>query len=107
MLILTTLGRRCGKRQAVPLLYLEIDHDLVAIASYGGRPHHPDWFRNLEAQPEAEAQIRGARRPVRASVTEGQERDDLWQAAVAAYEGYAAYQRKAGRIIPVVVLEAA
>ena len=105
MLILTTLGRRSGKRHAVPLLYIQIDDDLVVIASYGGRPHHPDWFHNLEARPEAEVQIGRVRRQVRARVTKGPERDGLWQTVLAAYEGYAGYQRKTERVIPVVVLE--
>jgi deazaflavin-dependent oxidoreductase (nitroreductase family) len=105
MLLLTTRGHRSGGRHAVPLLYLREGASLVVIASYGGRHHHPDWYRNLLADPEAEAQVGGTRVPVRARPAHGRERRRLWERATAAYPGYARYQARTDREIPVVVLE--
>ena len=66
MLLLTTVGRKSGKPHTVPLLYLTDGDALVVIASWGGRPHHPDWYVNLQARPDATVQVLGRRWKVRA-----------------------------------------
>ena len=107
MLLLTTVGRRTGRRHTVPLLYLEDGPRLVVIASWGGRDHHPEWFRNLQAAPEATVRLRGTERRVTARPADEAERAEWWPRVVAAYDGYAVYQSKTERVIPVVFLEPA
>ena len=105
MLILTTTGRRSGRPHEVPLLYLRDGQSLVVIASYGGRPNHPDWYLNLVAMPEARVQISGRRRKVAARTATSSEREAWWPRIVAAYEGYSQYQSRTNRVIPVVFLD--
>ena len=104
MLLLTTTGRRSGRARTVPLLYLDVEGGYAVIASFGGRPYHPDWYHNLLARPEATVQVGGATHQVEATVTEGDQRHALWERAVAAYPGYAGYQSRTDRQIPVVLL---
>ena len=104
MLLLSTVGRRSGKTHTVPLLYLRDAGDLVVIASWGGRDRHPEWYLNLEATPEAEAQVLGKHISVRARTATARERRRLWPAVVDAYHGYSAYQSRTDREIPVVLL---
>jgi F420H(2)-dependent quinone reductase len=107
MLILTTTGRQSGRPHTVPLLYLRAKGDLAVIASYGGHPRHPDWYRNLLAHPRAEVQVDEERFPVIARTADPAERHRLWALAVAEYPGYAGYQEKTDRLIPVVLLRRA
>jgi deazaflavin-dependent oxidoreductase (nitroreductase family) len=107
MMLLTTTGRVSGRHHTVPLLYLRVKDDLAVIASYGGHPTHPDWYRNLLAEPRAEVQVDGKRFGVIARTADPAERRRLWALAVAEYPGYAGYQEKTDRIIPVVLLRRA
>jgi deazaflavin-dependent oxidoreductase (nitroreductase family) len=104
VLVLTTTGRRSGKPRTVPLTYFEDDDDLVLVASYGGRPNDPDWFLNIQAEPEVEVTIGGERRRMNARRAMPEERARLWPLIVAGYRGYAAYQAKTTREIPLVLL---
>ncbi len=105
MLLLTTIGTKTGKRHTIPLLYLEDRAGLVIVASYGGRAHHPQWYLNLVAEPAVDVQIGATITAVNARITDGEERAHLWTCVVAAYPGYATYQDRTGREIPLVVLE--
>lgn len=105
ILLLTTRGHRSGEEHTVPLLYLTDGDRYVVIASYGGRPHHPAWYENLLAQPEAVVQVRSRRQSVVARTAATEERERWWSRAVAAYDGYAAYQSRTDREIPIVFLE--
>src|SRR4051812_27932285 len=105
VLLLTTTGRKSGKKRTAPLLYLAEGDDLVLVASKGGSPTHPSWFVNLRAQPEVEVQVGSKRERRRARVASGEERERLWQHLVELYSSYATYQTKTTREIPVVVLE--
>lgn len=107
MLLLTTTGRRSGRPHTVPLLYLRVKGELAVIASYGGHATHPDWYRNLLARPRAEVQVNDGRFPVIARTAEPAERHRLWELAVAEFPGYAGYQAKTDRLIPVVLLRRA
>lgn len=104
MLLLTTIGAQTKRRHSVPLLYLEEDEDLVVIASYGGRPANPQWYVNLVARPKVRVQIGASQFDATARTTSGVERAQLWARAVEAYAGYAEYQERTDREIPVVVL---
>jgi len=105
MCLLTTTGRHSGRLHTVPLLYLEDGERVVLIASYGGRRHHPDWYHNLLAYPEATLQVLDDRRAVVARTADSEERSRWWPRIVEAYHDYATYQSRTDREIPVVFLE--
>lgn len=107
MLLLTSTGRTTGKTHTVPLLYLEENDLLVVIASYGGRDRYPDWYLNLAASPEVVVELPGQRRAMIARTATPDERARWWPRIVDAYDGYAVYQAKTKREIPVVLLEPA
>jgi deazaflavin-dependent oxidoreductase (nitroreductase family) len=106
ILLLTTTGRRSGRRHTVPLLYLGDGERLVVVASYGGRDRNPEWYLNLVAQPVVGARIGGSRHSFQARTASPAERARLWPLAVDAYTGYADYQTRTTRQIPLVILEA-
>ena len=106
MLLLRTVGRRSRQPRTAALLYVRDGDAYVVIASKGGAPQPPAWFHNLRAQPDVEIQVGRERIAVRARVAEGEERFLLWARADEINRGqYAAYQSRASRVIPVVVLE--
>jgi F420H(2)-dependent quinone reductase len=107
ILLLTTTGRVSGRPHTVPLLYLGYGEAWVLIASFAGHDHHPAWYRNLQANPRATIQVAGRRLTVTARDAGPQERDRLWAQAVAENPGYAGYQERTERVIPVVVLQRA
>lgn len=103
---LHTIGRRSGQRRSTMLTTpVHDDTRLVLIASKGGYGDHPDWYKNLAANPDVEVTIDGRTVPMRARTATGDERKRLWAQALAAYSGYAGYQRNTDREIPVVVCE--
>jgi len=104
MLLLTTIGRRSGRPHTVPLLYLRDDSAVVVIASWGGRPLDPEWFANLVHHPEVEVELPGRRFGAIATPLAEPERSVWWGRAVAAYGGYAEYQARTDRVIPVIRL---
>ncbi|MEN8235616.1 MAG: nitroreductase family deazaflavin-dependent oxidoreductase [Actinomycetota bacterium] len=103
--LLTTTGRRTGKAHTVPLLYLHDGDALVVIASWGGRDYAPDWYLNLLDDPSGVVQVLGDRWPVRARTADPKERAEWWPRVLAAYDGYAVYESRTDREIPVVFLE--
>jgi deazaflavin-dependent oxidoreductase (nitroreductase family) len=103
-LVLRTTGRKSGQRRDTPLSYTKDGDAYVVIASNGGSPRHPDWYLNLEADADAEIEVGGRRRRVRAEVVRGVERDRLWRQAVQSFGGYAGYEARTARKIPVVRL---
>jgi F420H(2)-dependent quinone reductase len=105
MLLLTTTGHRSGGEHTVPLLFLRDGPGLVVIASYGGRPDHPAWYHNLVAEPAVTVRIGGERHPMVARTGDPAERAVWWPRVVAAYQGYAEYQSRTDREIPIVFLE--
>jgi deazaflavin-dependent oxidoreductase (nitroreductase family) len=105
MLLLTTVGRNTGTEHTVPLLYLREGDRLIVIASYGGRPEHPEWYLNLQAHPQASVQILGDRTEVKATTTTDQEHSEWWPRITDAYSDYAVYQSRTDRRIPVVWLD--
>ena len=103
--LLTTTGRVSGEPRTTPLAVTVVGDRLVLIASDGGAARDPAWYRNLVAEPDVVVQRGAAARPMRARTAAGAERDELWRAAVANNRGYAGYQEKTAREIPVVVVE--
>jgi proline iminopeptidase len=105
ILLLTTTGRKTGEQHTTPLIYgLEGDNPVI-VASKGGAPEHPGWYRNLAKTPEVEVQILGDRFPARARVAEGEERERLWRMMNGIWRYYDDYQTRTDREIPVVVLD--
>jgi deazaflavin-dependent oxidoreductase (nitroreductase family) len=108
VLQLTTTGRKSGKRHTVMLTSpVQLGDSYVVVASYGGDDRHPAWFVNLRANPDVEITIEGRTRPMHARVVAPDEKAELWPRVVAAYRGYAQYQTRTERDIPLVVLDPA
>ena len=105
VLLLTSTGRRSGQKRTAPVLYLKDGERFVVVGSNAGNPRAPAWSYNLKANPAAEIEIRGDRRPVRARVAEGEERTELWRKVNEMYEGFDDYDAKTARDIAVFVLE--
>lgn len=107
MLLLHTLGAKTGQARSTPLLYTPVGESFVIVASKAGAEHHPGWYHNLRAHPDAvDVEIGGRRMRVRVRVADGTERDELWGRVNDNYDGYEVYQQRAPhRVIPVVLLE--
>ena len=105
ILLLTTTGRNSGNETTTPLIFGMDGDNPVIVASKGGAPEHPGWYKNLVKNPAAEVQIKGETFPVRARDAEGDERERLWQMMNGIWKHYDEYQTKTDRPIPVVVLE--
>lgn len=105
VLLLTTRGRTSGKPGTTPLIYENDGDDYVIVASNGGAPDHPGWYRNLVKEPSVEVQVEGDVFPALARTATGDERARLWKLAAQQWPPYDDYQTKTGREIPVVVLE--
>jgi len=105
VLLLTTTGRKSGAARTAPVLYLDDGAGLVVIGSNAGNARPPAWALNLEANPDAEIDVRGARRGVRARIAEGEEREELWRRANDQYGGFDEYRERTARRIRVFVLE--
>ena len=107
ILLLTTRGRRTGEPRTTPLIYEDADGAYVVVASKGGAPEHPGWYRNLVNEPQVELQVKGEVFPARARTATGDERERLWKLAAHQWPDYDEYQKRTDRRIPVVVLERA
>lgn len=105
LLLLNTIGAKSGKERTNPLAYSRDGDRYIVIASKGGAPSNPDWYYNLRAYPVATIQLGKETFGVRASFPEGEERQRLYDQMAAQMPGFAEYQRKTTRQIPVVVLE--
>ena len=104
MLLLTTVGSRTGELHTVPLLYLRDNADVIIIASWGGRPTHPQWYGNILANPSVTIRILEESTSVTARTANSEERSRLWPLITSAYDGYREYQTRTDREIPVVIL---
>ena len=105
VLLLTTVGRKTGKTRTKPLLYLKDNDQIILVASHGGAPTHPAWWRNLQHNPHAQIEIKGTLSEVEAREATSEERERLWPKLVALYSDYENYQKRTTRTIPVVILE--
>ncbi|TCN51337.1 deazaflavin-dependent oxidoreductase (nitroreductase family) [Rhodococcus sp. SMB37] len=103
--LLTTTGRKTGQPRTAPLLFLEADGKVLLVASQGGLPKHPLWFRNIQANPEVTVQIRSDIRRLKARVATDTERARYWPELTAMYPDFDNYQSWTDRVIPVVVCE--
>lgn len=106
-LLLTTTGEKTGQQRTTPLIYREYGDGYTVIASKGGADEPPQWYRNLQADPNVEVQVWGDRFKARARTATPEEKPKLWAAMAETWPAYDDYQRKTEREIPVVVLERA
>ena len=105
---LHVIGRSSGERRSTLLTAPIIDGDtIVLVASKGGHSQHPQWYKNLVANPDVEITIDGETRPMVARTAEGAEREQLWERITKDFSNYAGYQANTDREIPVVVCEPA
>jgi F420H(2)-dependent quinone reductase len=104
VLLLTTTGRKTGRKRTTPLVYLPDGENMVIIASNGGSDRHPEWWLNLRANRKAEVQLGPDVKTVVAEKAQGAERERLWREVNELYHGYDEYSRMTDREIPVVVL---
>ena len=104
-LLLTTTGRRTGEPYMTPLIYGEDDGRYIIVASRGGADAHPQWYRNLVAQPEVGVQVKADRFRARARTASAEEKPRLWQLMAQIWPAYNDYQARTSREIPVVILE--
>lgn len=104
-IVLWTRGRTTGKVRKSPVMRVTDGRCYAAVASMGGAPEHPSWFRNVVADPLVTVQDGPEVRDFRARVLEGAEKEAWWQRATAVWPAYDEYQAKTERIIPVVLLE--
>jgi len=103
---LHSYGRTSGRRYSTMLTApVRDDRRIVLVASKGGYQDHPDWYKNISANPDVEITIDDRTIPMRARTASSEEKAQLWPAVVAAYKGYAGYQRNTNRDIPLVICE--
>ncbi|HWF32021.1 MAG TPA: nitroreductase family deazaflavin-dependent oxidoreductase [Solirubrobacteraceae bacterium] len=105
VLLLTSTGRRSGQQRTAPVVFLADGERYVVIGSNAGNARTPAWSYNLQANADAEIEIRGTRKLVRARVAEGDERAELWRKVNEMYEGFDDYDAKTSRDMAVFVLE--
>ncbi|WP_306796361.1 nitroreductase family deazaflavin-dependent oxidoreductase [Nocardia sp. XZ_19_369] len=101
MVLITTTGAKSGRRITTPLVYLPDGDRVVLIASNGGNDKHPAWYHNLRADPDLTVEIGTEQYAAKAEVVSGAERDELYARMVEIMPGFAEYQAKTSRVIPV------
>lgn len=107
LLLLTTTGAKSGQSRVSPLAYFRVDGKLIVIGSFAGADVNPGWVHNLRANPSAQVEIGNDSSDVTARELPSAERDDLFSRIAAASPGFAGYQAKTRRVIPVFELQPA
>ncbi len=105
--LLTTVGARSGQRRVSPVAYFDVDGQRIVVASAGGAPKHPAWYHNLTANPQVTVEVGTESYPAVATPAVGAERDELFAKVVERSPGFADYQAKTSRVIPIVKLDRA
>lgn len=104
-LLLTVTGRKSGEQHRTALIYGQDGDNYIIVASKGGAQKHPEWYRNLVANPTVEVQVLGGRFKAHARTANAEERPALWELMAEIWPAYNDYQKKTDRQIPVVILE--
>jgi deazaflavin-dependent oxidoreductase (nitroreductase family) len=107
VLLLHTTGAKTGEERVHPMMYRRVGDNFAVFASKAGAPTNPDWYHNLVANPAVRAEIGTQILDLTARVTDSAEREPIWAAQKADYPGFAEYEQKTSRQIPVVILEPA
>ena len=104
LLLLHTIGARSAKRRVNPMMYLPDGERYLVFASKAGADDNPAWYHNLRAHPDATIEVDDRLLAVRARELTGPERDEKFTEQARRYPGFATYQRKTSRTIPVIAL---
>jgi deazaflavin-dependent oxidoreductase (nitroreductase family) len=107
LLLLHTTGARTGREHVTPVMYRKVAGGYAVFASFAGQPVNPAWFHNLVANPDVQAEIGSQTLRLRARVADDAEREPIWAVHKAEFPGFAEYETKTTRQIPVVILEPA
>jgi deazaflavin-dependent oxidoreductase (nitroreductase family) len=107
LLLLHTTGARSGQERVIPVVYQDLGGPVAVFASKAGAPTHPDWYHNLVANPDVTAEIGTETRRFRARTATGEERESVWAKQKQDIPGFAEYEARTTREIPVVVLDPA
>jgi deazaflavin-dependent oxidoreductase (nitroreductase family) len=107
VLLLHTTGAKTGQERVNPMMYRRVGDNYAVFASKAGAPTNPDWYHNLVANPAVRAEIGTQTLDLTARVADSAEREPIWAAQKADYPGFAEYETKTSRQIPVVILEPA
>ncbi|MDL5154975.1 nitroreductase family deazaflavin-dependent oxidoreductase [Actinomycetospora termitidis] len=109
LLLLHHVGRRTGADRLTPMMYQQVGDAWAVFASKAGAPDNPDWYHNLLAQPDVAVELGDGTRidtvDVHARDLPADERDPVWETQKQRYPGFADYESKTTRTIPVVLLE--
>jgi deazaflavin-dependent oxidoreductase (nitroreductase family) len=105
LLLLHSTGAKSGQERVNPMMYQAVDGGFAVFASKAGADTNPDWYHNLRAHPDALVEVATETLEVSARVLDPEEREPIWQEQKARYPGFADYETKTARVIPVVMLE--
>ena len=105
LLLLHSTGARTGKERVSPMMYQAVGDSFAVFASKGGADTNPDWYHNLNANPEARIEVGTETLEVTARVLSAEERAPIWEEQKARYPGFADYEANTDRVIPVVMLD--
>jgi deazaflavin-dependent oxidoreductase (nitroreductase family) len=105
LLLLHSTGAKTGQERVNPVMYMAVGESFAVFASKAGAPTNPDWYHNLVAQPEARIEVGTETLEVTARVLDDAEREPIWREQKARYPGFADYETKTDRVIPVVMLD--
>lgn len=104
LLLLHSTGAKSGEERVHPMMYQAVGDDFAVFASKAGAPTNPAWYHNLRAHPDARVEVGTETLDVTARVLDGDERARIWEEQKARYPGFADYEAKTDRVIPVVLL---
>ena len=105
LLLLHTTGAKSGQDRVAPVMYRQVGDAIAVFASKAGAPDNPDWYHNIKANPAVSAEIGSGTKTFTARIADPEEREPIWTAQKAEYPGFAEYEGKTDRVIPVVLLD--
>ena len=105
LLLLHTTGAKTGQKRISPLMYQQLDKGYAVFASKAGAPANPDWYHNILANPNVTIEIGDGSLACHASVASPEVREPIWERQKAAHAGFADYEARTDREIPVVLLQ--
>ena len=105
VVLVTMTGAKSGQQRTIPLMYVPYKEGVIIVASQGGAPHSPVWYKNLVANPDIEVQVRSRKMKLRARQVDDEEKARVWPTCCEHYPAFEDYQARTDRNIPVFVCE--
>jgi len=105
MLLLTTVGKKTGKKRYTPLLFIKVDSNFYCAGSFGGSDKAPQWYTNILSNPEVEILAEGELFAAQANILEGEAKANAWNCLINLYPNFQKYQDRTDRVIPVIRFE--